>query len=304
MILHPEAKRHYRHVFKRSPFFDEIRDSYKSAALRLPWMSVDALEDWTSRRHEWFRSEFVLVFWGVFPPFEIPARRKATLALRFTESVGDPELLAECQVENMRAFSRRAKDPDVLICGNPDVADYWSRLCRSVCVAPVGYEPEVLGRPDWDKEKRFKLSFRGSDIGRRLWIREILEATFGPEFLKMELYGSERKAALDATVADLYVGHSEDYAFPGMRLWQVISSSAALISERRNAWPAVPGRHYVSLDPLIKANSKRWLDELAYTLRHQPLLEIARRAHGELSTYTIDRCMEEYLVPATKGLSR
>jgi len=88
-----------------------------------------------------------------------------------------------------------------------------------------------------------------------------------------------------------------------MRLWQSIASSAALISERRDAWPAVPGKHYVSIEPATKTNLRRFLSELDYVLNHYPLEDMAKLAHEELSLYTIDRCMEEYVVPATKGLS-
>lgn len=267
-------------------------------------MGVDDLEGWTPDRHEWFMPELMLIFWGLFPDHEPPAKRKAIFALRFTESVGDPELLAPTQVISMQAFSLRAKEPDVLVCGNPVVADYWSRLCRAVAVAPAGYEPDVFGTPDWDAKKRFQVSFRGSDIGRRIWIKEMIQERLGADFVNIHDYGQDRKRALDSCRADLYIGHSEDYAFPGMRLWQVIASSATLITERRNAWPAVAGRHYVVLEPLVPANAKRWLEDLVRTLDHQPLEEIARTAHEELSVYTIDRCMEEFLVPATKGLSR
>lgn len=304
MKANPQDGRRYIHIFPRSPFFQEIRDCYRSACGRLPWMEVYDLEDWTMARPEWFMSWVVLVFWGHFPDYRAPKRRKCLFAFRFTESVGDPELLAETQVVSMRQFSLRALEPDVVICGNPVVADYWSRLCHAVAVSPAGYEPEILGTPDWESDKPYLISYRGSDIGRRLWITELIASRLEGDFLKIEDYGAARKKALDGCQADLYIGHSSDYAFPGMRLWQAISSSAALITERRNAWPAVSGRHYITLEPAVQANGKRFVDELLYALKYQPLREIARTAYDELSVYTIDRCMDQFLVPALKGLSR
>lgn len=301
MNTHPTAGRRYIHVFPRSAFFSEIKDCYDSACKRIPWITVEDLDGWSADRIEWQMPELILIFWGLFPE-SVPERRRAGFVLRFTESVGDPELLAENQVRSMTAFAVRAKEPDLLLCGNPTVADYWSRLCRAVGVAPIGYEREVLGAPVWDVPKRYQLCFRGSPIERRIWLTDAIREAFGRRFLWIGTFGKRRKEQLDECMADLYLGHSSDYAFPGMRLWQDIASSAALISERRDAWPAKDGRHYVSLKPAVESNIRRFLVDLNEILTSYPLRELAKTAHLELSSYTIDRCMEEFVVPATKGL--
>jgi hypothetical protein len=266
-------------------------------------MDVDDLDAWLVERPEWFIPEFVLIFWALLPD-QVPAKRTAAYAFRYTESAGDSELLAETQVAAMMQFAFRASEPDIVFFGNPVIADYWSRLCRAVAICPSGYEREVLGIPNWEAPKSQDLTFYGSDIGRRPWILEAVSRKFGNRFLRMGDYGFRRKRHLDASRADLYVGHSSDYAFPGTRLWHAIASSAALISERRDAWPAIPGRHYVELEPADIGNPEVFIGQLAEVLDHQPLKQIARTAHEELSLYTVDRCMEEFLVPATKGLSR
>lgn len=301
MNVHPTARRRYIHIFPRSAVFEETQASYRSASARMPWMSVDDLEWWHPWRAEWFLSEIVLIFWGLLPD-EIPADRKAAVVFRFTESVGDPELLTKGQADSMRAFALRAREPDLMIAGSPVIADYWSRMCRRISVAPSGYEAAVSGTPDWSVEKKHLVSFRGSHVDRRIWIVQMLQETFDKEFLWIKAFGNDRKRNLDLCKADLYLGHSEDYGFPGTRLWHAIASSAALITERRDAWPAVANRHYVTIESASQANVRRFVNELREILLHYPLEQLARTAHEELSQYTIDRCMEDFVVPATKGL--
>src|ERR1700690_1113363 len=89
--LHPTAGRRYVHVFPNDPFLGEIRDCYRSAARRLPWMSVAALDYWMAGLPEWDDPELVVIFWGCLPLGRIPERRRAAVVFRYTESVGVPE---------------------------------------------------------------------------------------------------------------------------------------------------------------------------------------------------------------------
>ncbi len=300
MTLHPKAGRHYVHVFPKAPFFDEIKGCYHSAAQRMPWMAVDQLEGWNEARPEWRDREAVLVFWGIFPP-RPPAGRKAAFVFRYTESVGDPELVTPGQADAMSQFSANAVIPDLVLCGNPVVSDFWSRLARRTATVPVGYEPGFMGTPDWVAEKTFEVAFRGTVVERRAKLMSLVSQRFGKRYLWIKDFGTARKKKLDSCRADLYIGHSQDYAFPGMRLWQGISSSSALITERRNCWPAIAERHYVAIEPADKSGDDRFLEDLGYVIRHYPLEEIARTAHLELAIYTLDYCMEK-IVSETKGL--
>ena len=289
------------HVFPASEFFREIRDCYRSAALRIPWMSTDDLPDWTVDRPEWNDQDLVLIFWGRMP--SVPERRRATLVFRYTESVGDPELLIQAQRDLMTDFAASARLPDLLLAGCPAVADYWEPLCRAVAVAPMGYEPAVLGEPCWATKKRFDVAYRGHYVDRRTWLLRRLEGRFRRRLHWIHNFGLERKRALDACRVDLYIGHSVEYGFPGARLWQSIASSAALLTEPRDVWPAVRGRHYVEL-PLANHDAPTiFLDEIERILESAPLDEISRTAHRELSAYTIDRCMSEFVVPAVSKVS-
>jgi len=172
--------RRYIHIFPQSAVFDELKAAYGAAAGRLPWMSVESLNDWSNEKEErleWWMPEVILIFWGLLP-LNVPLNRTASFVFRFTESVGDPELLSAGQLESMAAFVARAKEPDLVLCGNSTIADYWSRMCRAVAVAPIGYEQSVFGVPDWNAEKKYDLSFRGSHVERRTWLTEAIQARF------------------------------------------------------------------------------------------------------------------------------
>ena len=104
----------------------------------------------------------------------------------------------------------------------------------------------------------------------------------------------------DLCRAELYIGHSEDIGV-GLRLWQALPSSAAFVTEDRDAWPASPGRHYVAVGHARMECPGALVDELERALK-LPLADIARAAHEDLSKYTVERCFEEFLVPAVLGI--
>lgn len=300
--LHPTAGRRYVHVFPSDPFLSEIRDCYRSAARRLPWMVVHDLAAWSSSREDWQDPELVVIFWGCLPTGVIPERRRSALVARYTESVGLPEGLNAVQRQIVERYTADADVPDLLLGGTPTVADFWSGKHRATAFAPIGYEPEILGRPDWTTPKTIDFAFRGTLIGRRLYILKKLQKSF-PRLGSIHSFGLERKFQLDRALIDLYIGHSSDLSFPGMRLWQGIASSAALVTEPRDAWPAVAGRHYIEVPEVDPDLFGFFVENLRELLQDTAALRsIAETAHKELSVYTVDRCMEGFVVPATKGL--
>lgn len=302
-MLHPTVGRRYILIFPEgSVFFQEVADWYRSAAKRIPWMSVEGLSTWCPRRPEWQDPETILIFWGRFP-IALPEQRRAGLVYRFSESVGAIEGLSPNQQKLLTGFMAIAQVPDLVLVGAPAVADFWRSSVRAVAVAPVGYEPDLVGAPNWASKKRFDLTFRGNVIGRRVSIIKHLKKALGDRLHLMEAFGLDRKHQLDKCRVDLYIGHSEELGFAGSRLWPLIGSSATLVTEPRDAWPAVPGRHYIEIEA---ANPER-LDLLLETLERvlanpEELTRVSRTAHEELSAYTIDRCMEEFVVPATARL--
>src|SRR4029077_17635096 len=132
---------------------------------------------------------------------------------------------------------------------SPMVADFWRPHAQMGAYAPIGYEPDVVGVPNWEVKKRRDSALRVNMIGRRTRILKDLGRALGERLLPVECFGMDRKHQLDKSRIDLYVGHSDDLSFPGTRLWQVLGPSAARVTERRDAWPAVSGRHFIELEP-------------------------------------------------------
>ena len=107
---------------------------------------------------------------------------------------------------------------------------------------------------------------------------------FGP-------YGPERKLIYEKCRANLYIAHSDEPSFPGFRIWQSIATSSALVTEKRDAWPAMAGKHYVELPEAKREDIGKFIGQLEQALK-LPLTEIARRAHAELCAFGVERVMQ------------
>lgn len=292
---HPETGMHYRHVFPTSPVFTEISACYQAAAERLGWMSVDALEGWNPERPEWGDMSLAVIFWGKLP--EVLPDRRCLLATRYTESVGQLHDLVEGQQRHLLSTVALTEKLDLLIGGSPTVSKFFGPHCKNVAHAPIGYDPVVMGTPDWEAKKSGDLVFRGTPVGRREWILPLMEKRFGLRYSRLLAFGEERKYIMDRRRVDLYIGHSEEPSFPGMRLWQSIASSTALLTEPRDAWPAKAGVDYIELPLADQQNPEPFLGAIEAAL-DSDLEKIARAAHRHLSKYTVDLCMHHFVIPA------
>lgn len=299
MRCHSESDLHYIHVFRPVDTFAEIRACYALAAKRLGWMSVDDLSLWNHLRPEWQDPEAMPIFWGELP--RIPKQRRALFGFRYTESAGERASLIRGQQIRLKSFISVAGLPEIVFAGSPAARRFLDPFCRRTGVMPAGYDPEVMGQPDWSRPKDFDLSFYGSGAGRRAWILKAVETRLGARFLRIVGFAGVRKALLDRCRAVLYVGHSDETSFPGMRLWQAAAASAALVSEERDPWPAIPGTHLISIPAAIEASPDAFLASLETVLKGD-LESVARAAHQELSRWTVERCMEEFMVPQTARL--
>ena len=297
----PVSRLRYTYVFTPNFIFNEVAECYRQAGKRLGWMTVDNdyyAWAWADTRPEWYDPDQVLVFWCNLP-WKIPPRpyRKATCVFHYVESVGNLENLVDTQRHWLDIHLKKAHEVDLFLVGTPPVRDFWLPRCPKVAMMPIGYDPEVMGRPDWTREKVYDVGFCGVPVGRREWILPAMRKRFGPKFLDVTVFGRARNAAFDACKAMLYVGHSDEKAFADMRLWSATACSAALVTEDRDAWPAVAGRHYIALPHAQKENVDAFVDMVEQALK-QPLTDIAKTAHEELSKFTVERCFEEFLVPA------
>lgn len=279
-------------VFPELPVFSETMECYRRAAARLGCVRVEDASTWSWRRPEWQDPTNVILFWG--RPGEIPAPRRARCALRYTESSGPPEGLIPNQKAEQDWLQKNGRAFDVVFVGTPAVKAYVESFCKKTVAAPIGYDAGTMGIPDWNAKKSRELCFYGSFMGRRQWIIPFLGSRLGHRFHMVHKFGRLRQKTLNGSRAILYVGHSKEPGFPGLRLWQAIATSAALVTEDRDAWPAIAGRHYVPIPEAREDNP----EELAASIESaldQPLQDIARTAHEELSPYTVDRCLKDLM---------
>lgn len=297
--LHPETGFHYVHIFPRDKVFNEIEQCYRLAAWRMPWMSVELLSLWSVDRPAWGDPRLLLIFWGTLP--RLPLGRNVRVAHRYTESAGAIAGLIKNQQRIMVDFMERSQEPDLVLVGSPAIYELLRPHCRQISIYPIGYDPDIMGVPDWAKPKAFDVGFHGTLIGRREIAIPYLQSRLGRRLLKIEEFGRARKEALDGCRADLHIGHSQEPSFPGMRLWQAAATSAAIVTERRDTWPAQDGCQCLALPPFDPEDPDRFLAGLESVLQ-LPLGELARAAHGHLEQFRIERCMRDFLVPASAAL--
>ena len=289
------TKRHYIHLIHRYWVFFENLLCYGYAMDRIPGMSVYPFDQWSAGRPEWQDPNNVIILWLWSSPGMIdviPKERKASLAVWYIESVGPPEGLCPDQRPVLERFLGYFKVPELVIVGFPSSAEFLKPYCRKVIYAPTGYDPAVMGTPNWSAPKKYDFAFCGLEAGRRNWIFPALRKRFGTRFIHITgKFGLDRKSIYDQCRVVLYIAHSVEPCFAPMRIWQSIASSAALVTEKRDVWPAVAGRHYIEVPEAKETELDQFIDRIERTL-DQPLEEIARRAHEELSVYTVDRAME------------
>lgn len=294
---------HYTYVFTPNFIFDEIAECYRQAGKRLGNVTVDNnFYGWTPDRKEWYDPNEVVIFFCNLA-WDIPPRpyRKAKLAFHYVESVGSMEKLVETQRHWLDIHMKLAQVPDLFLVGTPTVRDFWLPYAKKVALMPLGYDAEVMGVPDWSRPKEYEIGFCGVPVGRREWILPALKKRFGSRFLDIRVFGKSRNMAFDACRMMLYIGHSDEKAFADLRLWSATACSAALVTEDRDAWPAVPGRHYLALPHAQQDNVDAFVDMVESTLK-QPLEPVARTAHAELSQYTVERSLKEFMMPAVMSV--
>lgn len=289
------------YVFPVNYVFDEIRSCFARAAERLGDMVVcNDYNDWTPARSEWYDPANAIVFWCNLP-WVVPENRKAKCVFHYVESAGDPSGLIPIQRHWFEIHRRRALEADLFLVGNPAMQDFWNPLAKRVALTPIGYDAEIMGVPDWSKPKLFDVGFCGTEIGRRLWILPALRKRFGNRYTDIRVFGKARNEAFNSCRLMLYVGHSPERSFPDLRLWSAAATSALLVTESRDAWPAIPGRHYIELDPALVQNPDLFVDSVERELKNTNE-DLARVAHRELSAYTVERCMREFSIPAIEAL--
>lgn len=283
--------------------FSEIEQSYRRASGGIEGMSVHTLTELSIvRKNVWQDPDTTIIFVREIPE-TIPSGRRARCVFHYTESVGEPGKLYLHQLNLLNYYAGRAGEFDLFLAGTPTAVDFWRSRCRRVGLAPLGYDPEVMGIPDWTRPKTHDIGFCGSLVGRRTWVIPAIRDRLGPRYLEIGgVSGKVRNAIFDSCRSMLHVGHSDEPSFAHLRLWSAVSTSAALVTEERDAWPAVANTHYVSLHPAEEGQPGPFVDQLEETL-NLPLQEFARAMNRDLSLYTAERCIREFVLPAIKEIA-
>jgi hypothetical protein len=116
-------------------------------------------------------------------------------------------------------------------------------------------------------------------------------------------FGRGLLGALDTARASLYIAHSTVESFSTWRLWQVASTSAALVAEPGDAWPFVKDEHFIQIPYLTSENVQGVVEELkALADQHERLSAVATQAHELAQQYSVDAVEDDWVVPAIEGI--
>ena len=290
MEYNPETNFHYLHVINDNLVFRDVYLSYKNAAARIPWMSVITQDEFRQicsqpRHGVWSDKRIYLILWHDDLCL-IPNTNHCKVAIHYCEMVGDVRAFPPQQKIFDKFLAYISKYEFVMV-HTKFAEEYLRKYCPRIYYVPIGFDPQVYGIPDFNIKKTRDMVFFGSDVGKRLEIVPKLQETFSS--LRINVFGMERQNLMQTAKLNLIIPWCEVGSFAPMRMWQSMGTSAVMVIEPTDTYPAIPDRHYIQipkyagdLSESIKA-IKRALDT--------DLLKIARTAFEELSVITVDKCI-------------
>lgn len=318
MLVNQQTGFHYIHVFfHNDATYSEIYESYLEETNHTPWMSVITIDqfrlcklDKNSPYHT--NPSCVYILW-IPEQVDPPEQRKSKIMTRFNESIGHISQQHLCHTVpweqsfpgaqcNVGLELLHKNEADILLSTTKFGAEYLRNMGLNAHFAPIGYNPTIMGIPDFTKKKDFGLVYYGgSNPGDR---RQTLLPKLMDKLCITDIsgnYGLQRQKILDRSKAVLHISQAENGSFESMRLWHAIASSAVLFAEEKETYPAIPNRHYIQI-PKLSLDNLSMVVELIQQKMQSDLSDIAKLAHQELSTYTIRYCMDNYIVPLSATL--
>lgn len=297
---HPKTGRRYRQVFPwPTDIYCDWREAYARLSGEFPWVS-DHEEGELPKLLRESGPEDVLILWhDLLGPEMSQKETRANLILYWPETVGSGIGMTVHQTDMLRGLVRaRAGLYGGILFYDPLSREFLSGVLPvRTGVSPAGYDPEIMGQPNWDEPKKTDVALYGAFTGIREWIipdlRERLDGRLD------EFSGIHKKARaerLSGSRAILIVPHSPG-SFPQWRLWHAIASSAALLAPWPSGWPGESGKHYIELPFPDPARPWPFVDAVVAALGRSDLAAFARRAHEDLSKITVARAFEEWTVP-------
>jgi hypothetical protein len=299
MKPHPDTGLLYLHVYENGPIYDEV----KAAWSHVPSTETMGADQWRGCRDRYLQDPGCAVtFWGNAP--EIPLDHRCLIAHYYTEAVPlEPGvILIPEQRRMLDRFLSYAANGDLVFAHSPTAAEGLKRfgLAPPVVLLPSGFDPRGFGRPDWKVPKVHEVLWFGFMTPRRASALAILDRTLRGRIVGTILWGTERRTVLNRAKGNLVLLHATGVSYPTIRIWSGLGASAALITEPGDTWPARAGHHYVEIPTFDETDQwgERCTAVLAPLLDHPALLlDIARRAHGELSGWTPSHIAREFLIP-------
>lgn len=303
MSLHPELGVHVHAVIPSTwGAFVDVYACYEVATRTRPWLSVLSPAAFDANGSALGDSSNVYVLWE--PSLRVPPRaeRDAMVGIVYSEALGDPAHMLVAHKEQLARFHAESGDLDAVFLHTPWMQTQFAPHAPAY-VLPVGWEPEAMGRPRWNSPKHRAYVYHGSMAGKRQFTVPFLTEHLSDQFFNATgSFGRALLGTLDTAQAALYLGHSDVASFSTWRIWQALSTSAALVAEPGDSWPMEPGRHFYQLPRIDYTNIGAVASELRQLAAGNTLGQYARRAHDDLSWYTTGRIVDDFLVPAVRDM--
>lgn len=228
----------------------------------------------------------------------MPSGRQARVFLHYSELIGDPQYLTDNQREMFTQFLTTANKYDRIFVHTKWAAQYLKTYISNVFYAPVGFEPDVMGIPDYTVTKAYDIVFYGSWAGRRQTIIPTLRAELKHKLTDVVgVFGQARHRELNKARAIIHIPFTDNSSFTTMRLWQAITSSAVMLIEPTDTWPAVAGQHYIQIPHITDQNIGDIAKAIDTALDNTNLVEMSKAAFTDLSKYTVKYCHDNYIIP-------
>lgn len=291
----------------------DYAEGYALQASTTPWLRVvspAAFHAWAFAQHR----DNPRVMFLLWTPEVVPADHACLIVGLYIEAVGDPASMLPDHVAHQERARRAAESYDAMAVHTPGlVAPVAATMAKPTYLFPAGWHP-AWGAPRPASLKSEYILFWGSIVGRRVelipWFRRYAGAT-----LKdcSGLFGRKLMAEIESSRMAIYLAHSVVQSFSTWRLWQMISTSTGLVAEPGETWPWVAGEHYVPIPYFELGDAPEAQAQRLETIEHvhrawrdpDGLRRVALYAHRDLGPrFTLERCLEDYLVPMSKELVR
>jgi len=309
MNVHPKTGLHYIITFRVGPAYRDAIRLYTKMAEKYEWIDCIPETELVERMDEIAQDErnFV-VMWGVWAP-RPPVDRKAVFTRVFSEALNeDTSTMLKPHQNWLNTAQRGLRHLDAAFGHTPWMADQLGRHAgghgdrgsgQYGFVLPMGWDPEVFGSPKWDAQKQYGMTYAGVLAGKRSWLAPMMAEALGDCFFNATgCWGNRIIEVLNQSRANLYLSHSDIHSFSTFRIWQTVSSSAAMIAESgRDCWP-MTDEMYFGVPTLTREN----VEEVCLGLMDitdDQFLSKSRVLHEGLAQYTIEHIVDGFLIPAS-----